>query len=147
MNRHHLWLTPATVVIAVALAAVTAGMSLRGVDVIREWMAAPTAATPQPMYTVPGALRFKAGEYTARGQGCDSTITRPGSQIVVTDTTGASIAYAPVGEGALVDGHCVLPFTLVVPAGAGTYNVDFPQVGVNTYTEQELADLLDITFG
>lgn len=147
MTRLRLWLTPATVVIALALAAVTAGWSLRGVDVIRDRLAEPTVASPQPMYTVPGTIRFAAGEYTARGQGCDSTITRPGSQIVVTDATGASIAYAPVGDGTLVDGHCVLPFTLVIPAGAGTYDVDFPNIGVNTYTEQQMADLLDITFG
>ncbi|MEU7677884.1 hypothetical protein AB0C42_24090 [Micromonospora taraxaci] len=147
MKRLGLWVTPATVVIAVALAAVTAGMSQRGVGVIRERLAEPTTASPQPVYTVPGAIRFKAGEYTARGQGCDSTVTRPGSQIVVTDTTGATVTYVPVGDGRLVDGVCELPFTLVVPVGLGRYDVDFPQVGVNTYTEQQMADLISVTFG
>ncbi|MFI6238334.1 hypothetical protein ACIBEF_00480 [Micromonospora sp. NPDC050795] len=148
MTRLRLWLTPATVVIALALAAVAVGFSLRGVDTIQGWFADPTpAASPQPTYTVPGAIRLPSGQYAAQGQGCQGTTVRPDAQIVVTDPGGATIAYAPLSPGRLVDGTCELPFTLTLPAGKGEYGIDFPQYGLMPYTEHEIADLLELTIG
>ncbi|MEU7972152.1 hypothetical protein AB0B48_08920 [Micromonospora sp. NPDC049089] len=148
MTRLRVWLTPATVLIALALAAVTVGFFLRGVDTIQGWFAEPTpAASPQPTYTVPGAIRLPAGQYAAQGQACQGTAARPDAQIVVTDPSGATIAYAPLDPGRLVDGACELPFTLVVPAGKGEYGIDFPAYGLMPYTEQEIADLLELTIG
>ncbi|MCG5460854.1 hypothetical protein MED01_004280 [Micromonospora sp. MED01] len=148
MTRLRLWLTPATVLIALALAAVTAGYSERGVGTIRGWLAEPTPATsPQSTYTVPGAIRLPAVQYATDGGVCHGTAVTPDAQIVVTDPSGATIAYVPLGAGTLVDGACVLPFTLVVPAGKGSYGIDFPQYGLMPYTEQEIADLLDLTIG
>lgn len=150
MTRFRLWLTPSTVVIAVALAAVaavvTAGYFVRGVGVIRGWLAEPTpAASPRPLYTVPGAMRLPAGEYVTQGQACHGTTVTPDSQIVVTDSTGAALTYASLGAGKVVNGACELPFTLVMPVGKGSYGVDFPQFGLLPYTEQEIADLLELT--
>jgi len=148
VTRLRLWLTPATVVIAVAIAAVTVGFSARGVDTIQGWLVEPTpAASPQPMYSVPGAIRLPAGQYVDQGQGCQGTTIKPDAQIVVTDPSGATIAYAPLSAGQLTDGTCELPFTLVMPVGKGEYGIDFPQYGLMPYTEQEVADLLDLTIG
>ena len=146
--RTRLWLTPATVVIALALAAVTAGLSLRGVDTIRGWFAEPTvAASPQPMYTVPGAIRLPAGQYVTEGQTCHGTTITADAQIVVTDPNSTTIAYAPLGAGVPTGGVCELPFELAMPVGKGTYGIDFPQYGLMPYTEQEIADLLNLTIG
>ncbi|MEU5668945.1 hypothetical protein ABZ749_00980 [Micromonospora sp. NPDC047753] len=148
MTRLRLWLTPGTVLIALALAAVTVGFSVRGVDTIQGWLAEPApAASPQPTYTVPGAIRLPAGQHVTQGQTCQGTTIRPDAQIVVTDPSGATIAYAPLSPGRLVDGACELPFTLTLPAGKGQYGIDFPAYGLMPYTEQEIADLLELTIG
>ncbi|WP_285797789.1 hypothetical protein [Micromonospora sp. NBRC 107095] len=148
MSRHRLWLTPATVVIALALAAVFAGMSLRGAGIIRGWFAAPpVAAGPQPMYTVPGTIRLAAGQYVTDAGGCHGTTIKPDAQIVITDPSGATLAYVPVGDGVLTGGVCELPFELAMPVGKGSYGIDFPVFGLMPYTEQEIADLIDLTIG
>ena len=149
MTRLRLWLTPATVVIAVALAAVTAGYSLRGVGTIRGWLAAPApAASPQPMYTVPGSIRLPAGQYTAQGRACRGTELDPDSQIVISDPSGAALTFVPLSAGVVTaDKHCQVAFTLVMPAGKGTYTIDYPLYGQQPYTEQQIADLLSLTIG
>ncbi|MCX5119209.1 hypothetical protein OG992_18650 [Micromonospora sp. NBC_00362] len=148
MTRLRLWLTPATVVVALALVAVTAGLSLRGVNTIRGWFAEPTpAASPQAMYTVPGAIRLPAGQYVDQGQSCQGTAITPDAQVVVTDRSGATVAYAPLGAGVLTGGACELPFSLTMPTGKGEYGLDFPVYGLMPYTEQEVADLLTLTIG
>lgn len=145
--RARLWLTPTTVVIAVAFAAAVTVMSFQGVGIIRGWLAAPAAVSPQPTYTVPGSIRLHAGQYAAQGQTCQGTTIKPDAQVVVSDSTGATLTYAPVRAGALVDGACELPFTLVMPAGKGSYGIDFPQYGLMPYTEQQIADLLELIIG
>ena len=131
--------------VLLALLAVGVDMTLRGAGMIGGWIAGPLGLNKQPTYTVPGTIRLTPGQYVTEGQSCHGTALSPDTQVVVTDPSGAALTYAPVGAGTERGGGCEMPFTIVVPAGKGTYSVDVPQYGLKPYTEQEIADLRELT--
>lgn len=150
-RRTRIWLTPATAVLVVAVMATGAatsalvGRHIRGKLTGAATVAAPSQTPPQPTYTVAGKIRLQTGQYARDGHACRSTTGA--AQVIVTDAAGAALTYGEVGVGQVADGHCELPFTLTVPAGEGTYGVDVPTWGLAKYSERELADSLELTFG
>lgn len=148
-RRIALLLTPGLVVVAVAAYAVVslqAGQHIRGQLTSAPAVTA-TPPVPGPMYRIGGNIRLKAGEYVAQGKTCRSLTIPADAQVVLTDGDGVSLGYAGLRAGKLADGHCDLPFTAELPVGKGSYGVDVPHWGLMTYTEQELADTIELTFG
>ncbi|PWR08566.1 hypothetical protein DKT68_15225 [Micromonospora acroterricola] len=137
-------LTPATGVVLVAFAAAVAVSWTAFVSRVTH---NPEPIVGRPTFSVAGAIRLQPGDFERHGQTCQGTKLTGDSQVIVTDSAGASLTYAPLAAGRLRDGACELPFTLVIPAGEGPYGLDIPTVGLMPYTEQELTDLIDITFG
>jgi len=127
-----------------ALLAVGIDMTLRGAGMIGGWAGGLLGLSNQT-YTVPGTIHLIPGQYVAQGQSCYGTTLKPETQVVVTDPSGASLAYAPIGAGTERAGGCELPFTIVVPAGKGTYSVDVPHYGLTPYTEREIASMPELT--
>lgn len=107
----------------------------------------PVEAAPQKTFPVAGAVRLQPGDFERDGEGCQGTALSRDAQVIVTDADGASLTYASLAAGRMADGACELPFALTIPAGEGRYGLDIPTVGLMLYTEQELADLIDVTFG
>ncbi|MEU1240031.1 hypothetical protein ABZ388_06700 [Micromonospora parva] len=137
-------LTPATGVVLVAVAAV---ITVAWMTWVARVTHKPEPLVERPTFSVGGAIRLQPGDFERRGDGCQGTKVSSDSQVIVTDAAGASLTYAELADGRLKDGACELPFTLVIPAGEGPYGLDIPTVGVMPYTEQELSELIDITFG
>lgn len=147
VNRTHLLLTPAVTVIAITGAAVIAANAPRTLDYVRSWGDDPKpAASPQPSYTVEGAIRLQHGQYKTAGGACAGDV-ESGDQVIVTNASGAALTYAEIRAGRVTDSVCEMPFTLVIPAGGGEYGVDVPTWGLTKYSEKELADTLTLTFG
>lgn len=140
-------LTPATVVVLVAGVAVLTVAWTVWVTRATHKPAVAAGASPQRTFAVAGAIRLQPGDFERHGQVCQGTKLSTDAQVIVTDAEGASLTYAPLSAGRLKDGACELPFTLTVPAGEGPYGLDVPTVGLMPYTEQELSNLVDVTFG
>lgn len=150
-RRVPIWLTPTAGLVAVVAAAAlgvvswNTGTRIRG-EIAGTPVAAP-ASTPEPTYSVSGKIRLGAGEYARHGQECRSTTFAEDAQVIVTNARGASLTYAQVGAGKMTEGNCDIPFTFTVPAGEGSYGVDVPGWGMAKYTEPQLADTIDLTYG
>ncbi|MFG1776597.1 hypothetical protein ACGFIG_09230 [Micromonospora sp. NPDC049048] len=149
MRRTHL---PA----ALLLVAVLAGC---GSD--PEPAAAPAAASAPAARTVTGTLMlddpdgYAWGAQTGcRGKGGYSDIV-PGAQIVVTDSTGATVGLGKLGDGILetapgatVPDGCKFVFTIAdVPTGKGFYGVSISERGKVQYPEAQLFGVLALTLG
>lgn len=132
--------------VLLALLAVGVDMTLRGAGMIGGW-AGDLLGLSNRTYTVPGTIHLVPGQYVTQGKNCHATTLTPEAQVVVTAPSGASLAYAPIGAGTERAGGCDLPFTIVVPAGKGTYSVDVPRYGLTTYTEQEISGLRQLAIG
>lgn len=140
--------TPSTAVIAVAVAAVLGVAYAAWVQRVAHDEPVVAAGTPGPAYSLPGTIRLQPGEYERRGQTCEPTTMSADAQVIVTDGSGAALTYAPISSpGRVVGGVCEVTFMLTVPAGQGSYGIDIPRWGRTTYSEQEMADLLALTFG
>lgn len=134
-----------------ALTALLAAITLTG--------CAQADPTPSPVdppavdgaYEITGKIRLAAGDYVAQGGTCWGIDSKgpvtAGTEVIVTNSTGARLSTAALAAGRVEAGVCELAFTLAVPPGQGPYGIDVPTLGELTYSEQDLAELIDLTIG
>lgn len=71
-----------------------------------------------------------------------------GAQVVVTDSTGATVAVGKLGRGEYTGGTCTLPFTIDgVPEGSDFYGIEVAHRGELTYSRDDLNEPLRLTLG
>ncbi len=117
-----------------------------------------TAATPKNIdihgtitVTREGVTKGSEGE-PCRPDGGYSDI-RPGTQVVVTDPAGKTIAVGALGTGANRTrsasylGDCEFPFRVTAPAGHQFYGVEVSRRGRLQYPAERLSGPLELTLG
>jgi hypothetical protein len=68
-----------------------------------------------------------------------------GTQIVVTDDAGRTVAVGKLGEGNWINSYCELPFAVDVPAGSGFYGIEVSHRGRVQYSADQLSRPLTLT--
>jgi hypothetical protein len=72
----------------------------------------------------------------------------PGAQVVISDPSGKTLAYADLGDGSSQQLTCTFSFTVPkVPSGKQSYGVTISHRGTLHYTEAELKAGVALTIG
>jgi len=99
----------------------------------------------QMRITDPDGFDLNAGGECAGDGGY--TDIHAGTQVVITDRSGATVAVGQLGRGSRINSYCELPFNLDVPGGSDFYGIEVSHRGVLQYPRDRLVDPLVVTLG